>query len=274
MNSETDSVDKLAAWVLRQTGTTKTPVPVDRLALRLGVDRIVRKPLDGDDGRVGVLDGRLVVWVRPDAPLVRRRFTVAHEIGHLLLADPSLDQRAIRRARGSDTEERFCDRFAEALLMPADRLRAMYSDQPQDLDTLQRCAALFQVSQAAALLRLRSCLGWSRSLLRWTATREGMSLASVTGWEPEPRATVRSASATRDVVELALGDRSGKAVWLPLSVQGEEIEVRTELAPARSGGVALVDLSRRRFAVPPTPSPARRTVLSPRLKPTRPVRIA
>jgi Zn-dependent peptidase ImmA (M78 family) len=51
------------------------------------------------------------------------RFRVAHELGHTLFYERSPNQRPRRVRRGGSREEVFCDRFAQALLLPDDVLR-------------------------------------------------------------------------------------------------------------------------------------------------------
>lgn len=53
----------------------------------------------------------VVLNVHQDIPLDRKRFTLAHELGHLLLKSIGLD------------EEKACNRFAGAILIPQNRIR-------------------------------------------------------------------------------------------------------------------------------------------------------
>src|SRR4051794_34073128 len=81
----------------------RAPIDIDRLAARMGVSRVIERHMHGD-GRLE-RDGRtLVIVVRHGAAWPRRRFTVAHELGHLWLASAG--------AGGMPPieEERFCNR--------------------------------------------------------------------------------------------------------------------------------------------------------------------
>lgn len=66
------------------------------------------------DGLAAQVDGSPLVVVGADWPGDRQRFTMAHELGHLVLAG--------RLSDGLDTE-RAVNRFAGAFLAPADRVR-------------------------------------------------------------------------------------------------------------------------------------------------------
>jgi len=61
-------------------------------------------------------DGIAVIFVNTAHPKDRQRFTLGHELGHLVLnVEPSCSNHQI---------EKLCNRFAAALLMPEDKMRA------------------------------------------------------------------------------------------------------------------------------------------------------
>lgn len=68
------------------------------------------------DGLAAEANGHTVVLVGEDLPGDRQRFTIAHELGHLVLAG---------RLKGelAKDEERACNRFAGAFLVPAEEVR-------------------------------------------------------------------------------------------------------------------------------------------------------
>ena len=91
-----------------------------------------------------------------------RIFTLFHEVGHLVTRT---DAACIGFVVPSDVEvgaERWCDRFAAELLIPADALRTVTSRlgmsehaQVSDVETARRIAGRFNVSTRAASLRLQ-----------------------------------------------------------------------------------------------------------------------
>ncbi len=75
----------------------------------------------------------------------RRRFDVAHELGHLALHD--------QRAEENRWQEQQAHRFASALLMPADEIRPHLPTRGDDLRRLEAVAKDWGVSMQAALMR-------------------------------------------------------------------------------------------------------------------------
>src|SRR6266571_3019866 len=68
------------------------------------------------------LGSTCVVYVRESDAAVRQRFTVAHEIGHFLLRGVHVRQQISLERR---YEERLCDEFASAVLIPRGRLYSL-----------------------------------------------------------------------------------------------------------------------------------------------------
>lgn len=86
------------------------------------------------DGLQATVAGKPVIVVSKEWPGDRQRFTLAHELGHLLLHD--------RLADDLD-EERACNRFASAFLLPAESLRthlgsSRHNIEPRELYLLKR----------------------------------------------------------------------------------------------------------------------------------------
>lgn len=163
----------------RYDASEAPPVPVERVAsslLGLFVDEADDlRALPGaptDQGRLsGMLDAEeMVIWVdRGEARRSpgRRRFTIAHEIGHLLLHVPVLHQvfydrpgdiREIEEAPDGEElpelrrREREANVFARELLMPAPLVAAQAHATGFNLPGL---ASRFEVSVPAMRLRLR-----------------------------------------------------------------------------------------------------------------------
>lgn len=239
-------IDEFADFLLRAAGITEPPVDVEHLARHLGVDGIVSRRLDREEGRLQLRDSDALIVLNTDMSRARRRFTIAHEIGHLVLADPRFDLAPLCAKRSFRTEEHFCDRLAEALLMPASWIVDRYDQLPQCLSTMLDCTSRFGVSAAAAAVRLQRILRWSRSLLRFRLCRDEWTLLSVTAWQPEPRAEVSATEATRAVLERFAVPDSTSRLWLPLSVADREWHVGAELWGRSGWALALADSRRRR----------------------------
>ena len=98
-----------------------------------------------------------VIVLRADEPDVRQRFSLAHEIKHVLddelmrTHDRGLYLPSIRHSSEEQTE-RVCDHFAACLLMPKMLLRRDWTSLIQET---ARLARRYHVSQAAIEIRLR-----------------------------------------------------------------------------------------------------------------------
>lgn len=107
--------------------------------------------------------GRVVLWVNGRHPPVRRRFTLAHELGHVRCGHNSaipVDTIQTLSGRTTDAREIQANAFAAELLAPAAGVRAVARGEPT-LDDVARIAATYGISTIAALFRL-STLGLAR----------------------------------------------------------------------------------------------------------------
>ena len=149
------------------------PVPVRRLARSCGA-RIVR--VSGNEANIdGFLyreDDDVVIGVNRDHAAVRQRFTIAHELGHLLLHEYSrahvdsgfrVRLRSGLSSEGTDRDEMEANRFAAELLMPIEFLQADLEKSEFDLaddSELQTLAKRYGVSLQALAIRLNG-LGYA-----------------------------------------------------------------------------------------------------------------
>jgi Zn-dependent peptidase ImmA (M78 family) len=116
-----------ARRLLSRLGITSPPVPVDRIAVELEA-QIVEERMDRRMSGLLVREpNRVLIGVNETQPPVRQRFTIAHEIGHLLLhpgRQVFLDERVNFRDETSslavDREEIQANAFAAELLMPSE----------------------------------------------------------------------------------------------------------------------------------------------------------
>jgi Zn-dependent peptidase ImmA (M78 family) len=126
--------------LLREFEIRQPPVPVDRLAKKLG---LLLAPLPADDEISGAIirkSGRVVIAVNPAHHANRQRFTVAHELGHYFFhagLEEHVDQNFRVAWRNADSSKAVnwtevqANRFAAELLMPTRFLE-------KDLDSLHR----------------------------------------------------------------------------------------------------------------------------------------
>ena len=149
------------------------PVPVQKLARGCGA-RIVLVPGNDDniDGFLYQAGDEVVIGVNRDRAAVRRRFTIAHELGHLRLHDQGqvhVDRgfgvrlRSGVSSEGTDWDEMEANRFAAELLMPIDFLRkdvASLEFDWADDEGLRALAKRYGVSTQALAIRLNG-LGYT-----------------------------------------------------------------------------------------------------------------
>jgi len=116
---------KAAENVLRDHRVRRTPINVARLASKHAT--LVRRPLEDDisGALIPLGENEWAILVNSDHHPNRQRFTIAHELGHLLLhgyrtphADKQFRLRDARSSEGSVLEEIQANQFAAELLMP------------------------------------------------------------------------------------------------------------------------------------------------------------
>ena len=157
---------------------------LEALASGLGVKDIRRRPLTkGQDGHHGIdamliplSDGYSVV-INDTVTAARQRYSLAHELGHImLLTTNSLPRRPTRSPRyrsGSPTtdtkkaEERLCDEIAAELLMPEELFKEEIESQGRSLHNLPKWANSFRTSLTATAIRYWELLPEASHLIRW-----------------------------------------------------------------------------------------------------------
>lgn len=144
-----------ADHLLRHFAIVSPPVDVERLAKDLGAT-IVPVPNPGWSGAIETLpDGRATIWYASDESSNRRRFTIAHELGHMMLQPTGGPYH--RDASFSGTpQELEANAFAADLLMPLWMLEPLVVRYGADVPRLAR---IFGVSEPAMGVRLNTLAG-------------------------------------------------------------------------------------------------------------------
>lgn len=137
----------------------REPIAIEDCARAVGIGRVEPRQLHADtDGYLGELpDGTVVLRFRDDLPGTRRRFTIAHEVAHFLIAreragegePPQLDG-----DRSNPIEERASNRIAAELLMPESRFVRALEARPVSWRSIVQLGAMFVVSQEAVAYRI------------------------------------------------------------------------------------------------------------------------
>ena len=154
--------------MLEEFGVIAPPVPVMDIAKDLGIKVITQRyPDDNVSGFYMRQGAERVIGVNQSHAPNRRRFTVAHELGHVLLTahddlhiDRSLMLRDPLSHQGTDWREVEANLFAAELLLPrdmvADVLKKRGGLDPDDARAVREVADHFGVSPQALLIRLTS----------------------------------------------------------------------------------------------------------------------
>lgn len=151
----------------------EVPVPVEKIAKWFGA-QVKFSPLDEE------LSG--MVYIKSDTPIIgvnslhhpnRQRFTIAHELGHLILHRGRLINqvhvdkkfpvlmRDASASIGAELMEIEANNFAASLLMPTDLIARELRKQRFDIDDdqpIERLAKKFRVSKQALEYRIRDFL--------------------------------------------------------------------------------------------------------------------
>jgi hypothetical protein len=195
----------------------------EKLAESLGIT-VKGGPLAGCDGWVLSGPGGILIRLNAAASPTRRRFTLAHELGHLLLGIPTVIGESVYDSLKSDSaEERKVNDLASELLLPQSIVRQFVPAVPVVAKQLSKLAKQAKVSDLMAAIRVANLaeeLGlenasvaffqdgklawnWSRTLTMRQATAEHLLEAAQ---ESQPQAARIERKTTNDVIVASLID--------------------------------------------------------------------
>jgi Zn-dependent peptidase ImmA (M78 family) len=155
--------------VLNSFGEPALPIPIEEIARIRGL-KVIPYPLGEDvSGLLSIeKNGQGTIGYNQDEPKVRRRFTVAHELGHYELHKEQshlfIDKQFIYRSLNSKNTpvnqvmEVEANTFASAILMPTELVRHEIGHRQIDLaneEVIKDLAGKFEVSVFAMSIRLK-----------------------------------------------------------------------------------------------------------------------
>lgn len=159
-------IEKKASELLSRAGQSSMPVDPAQLADYLGIE-VRLEQFEGDVS--GLLlrqpDRTIIAINKADAP-ARRRFTIAHELGHFVLKHQgeifvdhsTINRRDSRSSAAIDKQEIEANAFAAALLMPTEwvvaEAEALFDAGVDPSNVGAQLANRFGVSQHAMNFRL------------------------------------------------------------------------------------------------------------------------
>ena len=160
------------AELLQNASVAAPPVPVDRIAKQLSLEVRLAPDQEGMSGFLFTdpVTGKVVIGVNNGHHPNRRRFTIAHEIGHFLLhgseevhvdktTNFQITLRSERSGAGEEPVEIEANSFAAELLMPQHLMERDFAKKKQALDfgddsVIQDLAKRYKVSVSAMIFRL------------------------------------------------------------------------------------------------------------------------
>ena len=162
--------ENAAHRLLQQMGVSEhLPIDVRGIAKTLGISIVERPQLSkaGYGTISGLLlrrEGSTICIINRDHSPTRRRYSIAHEIGHFILHPPEeayidVAARSDKSSDGTDSREIEANAFAAVLLMPEQPLRQrvprpMDISFEDDAEAISQLAKEFHVSTMAMTYRL------------------------------------------------------------------------------------------------------------------------
>ncbi|WP_406442505.1 ImmA/IrrE family metallo-endopeptidase [Streptomyces sp. NBC_00631] len=157
--------DAAAKALLEKFSLDKPPIDPYGLAKQLGATVVPQNLASDVSGMLLRNDGQQVIGINQTHTKNRRKFTVAHELGHLLLhrgrplildSDLRINYRDSVSSMATDREEIEANRFAAALLAPEAMVRASAArvSAPSADDLVDALAREFEISAQAMSFRL------------------------------------------------------------------------------------------------------------------------
>ena len=137
------------AWrVLLEEGVEELPVNIVGLCKRMGIRVQFFTPTGDSDGYTAIFLGTPRIFVSQNCTPERQRFTIAHELGHILLGHVGEAGLVNREPDPGDNPiEQATNVFASRLLAPACVLWALDARTPEEI------ASLCRISYQAAAYR-------------------------------------------------------------------------------------------------------------------------
>lgn len=158
-----------ASQLLRSNGIESAPVEVEKIAEYLGI-RVQYETTDDDLSGFLLRDlsrNKAVIGVNAKHHESRKRFTVAHELGHFMLHEHEnlhVDKRFMiqlrdeKSSKGEFEDEKEANLFAAELLMPVDFIQSDLSEisefDLEDEQFIKELADRYKVSTQAMTFRL------------------------------------------------------------------------------------------------------------------------
>ena len=164
------NAEEICTELLREAKCTPPPTDLGAISSLWPSLKISEADLDKEGYLVflGVRGAELML--RRADPLRRKRFTLAHELGHWVLSNTREGRFSLHNSSPvvhsihvtrQSSEEMWCNDFAARLLMPTSEIRRYVEGNPEEIPgRLHAGPEIFRVSEQAFLSRIVDALGW------------------------------------------------------------------------------------------------------------------
>jgi len=148
--------------LLSKFDVSQAPVPVEQIAEKMNI-QISYAPSSEYSGMLIRKGNGALMGINSEESPTRRRFTIAHELGHFFLEKKttvSIDYRDNGSRPDKTFQEKRADDFAANLLMPKmflmEDFKKIFKDTKDRSSLLSQLAERYQVSQEAMMWRLKN----------------------------------------------------------------------------------------------------------------------
>jgi Zn-dependent peptidase ImmA (M78 family) len=151
---------KLARKIIEEMGVQKPPIRINDIYKHLKQNRNNRVEItsfnfgENTDGQTVEIEGSSLVGYNDDKHIHRKRFTVAHELGHMLLGHTNTNSSHefdVYDGEGFDPKEVEANQFAAELLIPLLLVKKEIESGTTDIEELAR---IFWVSKEAMFRKI------------------------------------------------------------------------------------------------------------------------
>ena len=185
-------------------GLEGPPSDLESLARRLDVTAIRRDDTMLVPGELRKLRDGLVVFLLPNLTKTRRRFTLAHELGHAFF------ERTGRRPHPSRELERLCDKFAAEFLMPR-RVFVTHAGRHPNLTRVHELCQILETGLLSTLGRVSDIYRYRAIELRGSEVVWRRRLSVPALHQVSDRLQALCGEAGNDVIDLY--ERGGYSRW-------------------------------------------------------------
>lgn len=157
--------------LLEEVGVDEAPVDLRLLGSMLGVSSIAEVDIPEAGKLIPKTDGNFAIFLNKADSQARKRFTTAHELGHLLVPGGVSGREIIDYEVGlfdkEKTIEFLCDVAAANLLMPTSLFDEFVKGKKFTLQTIVDISQKFNVSLEAAALQMVKRSPGKRAVVVW-----------------------------------------------------------------------------------------------------------